>query len=350
MLPEHVVFSRFRLQRVYICILNLFLMINNYEAVYKKQHYGLVGSHSAVKVCHWTKSELLGKAACYKNTFYGIKSHQCIQMTPALNQCSENCDFCWRFQGFDSMHINEEDDPEFILEESIKAHLKLISGFKGNPKVKKELFEEASHPRHMAISLTGEPTLYTRLGELIEAATRRGITTFVVTNGTMPKVLETLNPLPTQLYVTVAGPTKEIFNDVLHPAIGNAWENFNKTLDLLPSLDTRTVIRHTMVKNVNFPFYDEYEKMDRRADPDFIESKGYVHVGQSAGRLSYENMPTHDEIMEFSSTMAKRLGYFEYADRFESRVAMIAKNPETARINVDAEIQKTLKKLELSSD
>jgi hypothetical protein len=29
---------------------------------------------------------------------------------------------------------------------------------------------------------------------------------------------------------------------------------------------------------------------------------------------------------------------------------MIAKNPETARINVDAEIQKTLKKLELSSD
>ena len=180
-------------------------MINNYEAVYKKQHYGLVGSHSAVKVCHWTKSELLGKAPCYKNTFYGIKSHQCIQMTPALNQCSENCDFCWRFQGFDSMHINEEDDPEFILEESIKAHLKLISGFKGNPKVKKELFEEASHPRHMAISLTGEPTLYTRLGELIEAATRRGITTFVVSNGTMPKVLETLNPLPTQLYITVAG-------------------------------------------------------------------------------------------------------------------------------------------------
>ena len=43
--------------------------------------------------------------------------------------------------------------------------------------------------------------------------------------------------------------------------------------------------------------------------------------------------------------MAKRLGYFEYADRFESRVAMISKNPETARINVDAEIQKTLKKL-----
>ena len=54
--------------------------------------------------------------------------------------------------------------------------------------------------------------------------------------------------------------------------------------------------------------------------------------------------------MEFSSTLAKRLGYFEYADRFESRVAMIAKNPENAKINIDEEIQKTLKKLELSSD
>ncbi len=321
-------------------------MINNYNTIYKKQHYGLVGNHSAVKVCHWTKSQLLGKGACYKNTFYGINSHQCIQMTPALNQCTENCDFCWRFQGFDSMHINNEDDPEFILEESIKQHLKLISGFKGNPEVKKELFEEARHPRHMAISLTGEPTVYTRLGELIEAAARKGISTFVVTNGTLPMVLERLDPLPTQLYVTVAGPTKEIFNDVLHPATGNAWENFNRTLELLPSLDTRKVIRHTLVKDVNMPYYDEYEEMDRKADPDFIESKGYVHVGQSSERLQYENMPSHEMVMDFSNELAKRLGYTPYADRFESRVAMIAKDPDNARIDFDLEIQKTLNKVD----
>ncbi len=317
-------------------------MINNYESIYKKQHYGLVGKHSAVKVCHWTKSELTGHGACYKNTFYRIKSSQCIQMTPSLNACSENCEFCWRFQGFDSMHISDEDDPEFILEESIKAHLKLISGFKGNPKVKKELFEEAVHPKHMAISLTGEPTLYTRLGELIEAAARRGISTFVVTNGTLPMVLEKLNPLPTQLYVTVAGPTKEIFNDVLHPAIGNAWENFNKTLELLPSLNTRKVIRHTLVKDINMPYLDEYERMDKISEPDFIESKGYVHVGQSSDRLKFENMPPHEMVLEFSNELAKRLGYTPYADRFESRVAMIAKDPSKAKINFQEEVEKQL--------
>lgn len=308
-------------------------MINNYAEVYKKQHYGLVGKHSAVKVCHWTKSEITGGPGCYKGTFYGINSHQCVQMTPALNSCTENCTFCWRFQGFDSMHISDEDDPELILEESIKAHKKLISGFKGNPKVTKEKWEEADNPKHIAISLTGEPTLYSRLGEFIELAHRRGISTFLVTNGTLPMVLEKLHPLPTQLYVTTAGPTKRIFHEVLNPAIGNAWENFNRTLELLPSLDTRKVIRHTLVKDVNMPYLDEYEKMDRTAEPDFIESKGYVHVGQSIARLGIDNMPPHDMIVEFSKELAKRLGYDFTASRSDSRVTLISKDPSKAKID-----------------
>lgn len=308
-------------------------MNNAYAQIYKKQHYGLVGNHSAVKVCHWTKSEITGGKGCYKGDFYGINSHQCVQMTPALNSCTENCTFCWRFQGFDSMHISDEDDPEFILDESIKAHRKLMSGFKGNPDVTKEKWEEAYNPRHIAISLTGEPTLYSRLGEFIELATKRGMSTFLVTNGTLPMVLEKLNPLPTQLYVTTAGPTKQIFNDVLNPSIGNAWENFQKTLELLPSLNTRTVIRHTLVKDVNMPYLDEYEKMDRTADPDFVESKGYVHVGQSITRLSIDNMPSHDLVLSFTNDLGERLGYTLKADRKDSRATLLAKDPSISRID-----------------
>ncbi len=306
---------------------------NRYQEVYKKQHYGLVGKHSAVKVCHWTKSELTGGKSCYKGTFYGINSHQCIQMTPALNSCTENCSFCWRFNGFDSMRISDEDDPEFILDESIRAHMKLISGFKGNPKVTEEKWKEAENPRHIAISLTGEPTLYTRLGEFIELAHRRGFSTFLVTNGTLPMVLEKLDPLPTQLYVTTAGPTKEIFNNLLNPSIGNAWENFARTMELLPSLDTRKVIRHTLVKGINMPFVDEYAHWDRIADPHFIESKGYVHVGQSIARLSEDNMPSHDEIMEFTISLSEKIGYEIAAERRDSRVSLMAKDPSMARIN-----------------
>lgn len=309
-------------------------MENTYKQIYRKQHYGMVGKHSAVKVCHWTKSELTGGDGCYKHQFYGIRSHQCVQMTPAVNSCTENCSFCWRFQGFDSMHISDEDDPEFILEESIEAHKKLLSGFKGNPKVTRERWEESQNPKHIAISLTGEPTIYSRLGEFIELAGKRGFTTFLVTNGTLPMVLEKLDPLPTQLYVTVAGPTKKIFNEVLNPSIGNAWENFNRTLDLLPSLDTRKVIRHTLVKDVNMPFIDEYAEMDRRADPHFIESKGYVHVGQSMERLSASNMPSHEMVVDFSVELGKRIGYEFTAENKKSRVTLLCKDPSMRKLKL----------------
>ncbi len=231
------------------------------------------------------------------------------------------------------MHISDEDDPEFILEESIKAHKRLLTGFKGNPDVSSERWEESQDPKHIAISLTGEPTLYTRLGEFIALAKKRGISTFLVTNGTLPMVLERLDPLPTQLYISVAGPTKQVFNDVLNPAMGNAWENFNRTLELLPSLNTRKVIRHTLVKDVNFPFLEEYTEMDRIASPDFVESKGYVHVGQSIARLSQDNMPSHDSIVEFSRNLANNLGYTYTAERRESRVALISKDPSMSKID-----------------
>jgi tRNA wybutosine-synthesizing protein 1 len=217
----------------------------------------------------------------------------------------------------------------------LKAHLKLISGFKGNPRVTEEKWKEASNPKHIAISLTGEPTLYTRLGEFIKLAHKRGMSTFLVTNGTLPMVLEKLNPLPTQLYVTTAGPDKKTFNELLNPAMGNAWENFQKTLELMPSLDTRKVIRHTLVKDF-MPFIDEYAKMDSIAQPDFIESKGYVHVGQSIARLSIDNMPSHNDIMDFTVKLGEKVGYEVTAERRESRVSLLAKDPSKSKINFES--------------
>lgn len=37
-----------------------------------KQGYAIVGSHSAVKTCRWTKASLRGRGFCYKHSFYGI--------------------------------------------------------------------------------------------------------------------------------------------------------------------------------------------------------------------------------------------------------------------------------------
>ena len=49
------------------------------RAALTKQGYKLIGSHSGVKICRWTKAMLRGRGGCYKHTFYGIASHRCLE-------------------------------------------------------------------------------------------------------------------------------------------------------------------------------------------------------------------------------------------------------------------------------
>ncbi len=301
--------------------------------ILEKQGYAIVGNHSAVKLCHWLRESLLRNRFCYKQQFYGIKTHRCLQMSPAVNNCTQNCLFCWRFQGFDEVHLKEVDDPEFIVEESIKQQKRLIVGYKGDPRVDRKKWEEAMEPKHAAISLIGEPTLYPRLGELIEEYHKRGFTTFLVTNGTMPEVLENLDPLPTQLYVTLAAPNEETYKKLMVPLIKNGWERLMRTLELLPSLDTRTVIRHTLVKGWNMEYVKEYAKLDSLASPDFVEAKAYVFVGYSRERLNLSNMPSHEEIRNFANSLASEMGYHYIDEKEDSRVVLLSKDKNPKKIS-----------------
>ena len=115
---------------------------------------------------------------------------------------------------------------------------------------------EAAKPKHVAISYDGEPTLYSRLGELINEFRKREISTFVVTNGTFPeriKELQDSGNLPTQLYVTMAAPDKETYLRVCSsvkpyfPVHDDHWNRLNRTLGMLSSRECRTVIRITSV-------------------------------------------------------------------------------------------------------
>lgn len=161
----------------------------------------------------------------------------------------------------------------------------------------------------MTISLTGEPTLYPRTSELIEEAKKRGMITFLVTNGTMPEALEKMNPLPFQLYVSISAPNKETYATIVKPLIKDAWERLNKTLELLPSLNTRKVLRLTMIKGYNMNDHDEYTKLVSLAQPDFIEVKAYEWVGQSQERLPKNAMPYMKDIEEFAANLSNLSGY-----------------------------------------
>ncbi len=303
----------------------------------KKQKYHMVGNHSAVKKCKWLHESLTSGRSCYKQKFYGIKSHRCLQMSPAVFYCTQQCVFCWRAQnsdlqiGWDEMKLPIWDSPEDIVQKSLDVQERILSGFKGNEKSDWKKFREALAPKHVAISLAGEPTLYEPLGELIKQFHRKGLTTFLVTNGTNSARLSDLSEEPTQLYVSVCSPNEKVFKRVCRPQFGGAWKNVNETLGLLPSFRCPTVIRTTLVKGLNMDDVEGYAKLISKARPTYVEAKAYMHVGFSNLRLSFERMPTHREVGDFAMQLAEETGYKILDESADSRVVLLSRLEKPVR-------------------
>ena len=297
----------------------------------RKQKYHFIGRHSAVKRCRWFYEALIHDRPCYKQKFYGIKTHQCIQMTPAAFYCTQQCLFCWRAQTEDlhvtwnEMKLPEWDSPEEIVENSIGAQQRILTGYYDNPKTNQRKYREALTPKHVAISLAGEPTLYGHLGELVQTFHRRGFTTFLVSNGTLPLALEKLSEEPTQLYISVCAPDEMTYKHVCRPQIPKAWQKLTETLALIPSLKCPTVMRITSVRGLNMKNAQGYARLVQKANPTYIEAKAYMHVGFSRLRLTYEGMPSHSEIRDFSMKLAEETGYSMINESTDSRVVLLSR-------------------------
>lgn len=286
--------------------------------------YRKAGKYGSVKICEWTRKSLRNEGYCYKQKFYGIESHRCIQLTPCKEFCTHACLFCWRDISKTKVKIPEfkENVSEF-LDEAIKNHRLLLTGFKGNDKTPRNKFNEAYNPKHVAISLSGEPTLYPFLSELIKEINKRKMTSFLVTNGTMPEVLKKIK-MPTQLYITLAAYDKETYEKTCNPLIADGWDKLLKSLKLMSKLKTRKVIRLTLVKDLNFSNPEKYAELIKIAKPDFVEAKSYMAVGYSRERISYEKMPSFAEIKEFSRELSKYLDYTLINEKEDSRVCLLS--------------------------
>ena len=305
----------------------------------KKQKYHLIGKHSAVKRCKWLYESIVNGRVCYKQKFYGIQSHRCIQMTPSLYYCTQQCLFCWRAQSgdmrvtWDEMRNPSIDSPEQIVEGCFKAQERIISGYKGNEKTDWSRFQEAQRPKHVAISLTGEPTLYEPLGELIDRFHHKGLTTFLVSNGNLPNKLSNLAQEPTQLYVSLCAPNEQVFKRVCRPQFHEAWKNLNHTLELMKSFKNPTVLRMTLVKGRNTDKIDDYGKLIEKANPTYIEAKAYMHIGFSTLRLGFDAMPSHSQVLEFAEEISKKTGYKILDQAPESRVVLLSRLDKAIRVS-----------------
>lgn len=288
--------------------------------------YRFVGSHNhaAAKICHWTKQSILDKGVCYKEKFYGIESHRCLQMAPAVPNCQQKCEFCWRDLSYtQTQWEGESDDPKTIIDEAVKAQNNLLCGFFGNDKANKEKLEESKTPTNAAISLAGEPMLYPEIDELIAEFNRRNFTTFVVSNGQCVDKLKNLENEPYQLYLSLDAPTKKIYNDVCQPQISEGWDNLNQSLDTLASFNSRTCIRTTCVKGRNMTNPEKYAELIKKASPDFVEIKAYMCVGSSRHRLTPDNMPTFDEVKSFAQKIGENCGKKIVNESEVSRVVLL---------------------------
>jgi tRNA wybutosine-synthesizing protein 1 len=223
------------------------------------------------------------------------------------------------------MKLPKWDEPETIVKGCRNVQSRLLSGYKGNPKISEVKFRDASIPRHVAISLAGEPTLYPFLSDLIACFHKQDFTTFLVSNGTVPNALSKLSVEPTQLYVSLCAFDKKSFQATCRPQIPKAWEKLNETLSLLQSFKCRKVIRITLVKGLNMDHAEKYARLVKRASPDFVEPKAYMHVGFSRLRLGYQNTPSHSDIQNFAVKLASLLG-FTFLDQCKhSRVVLLSK-------------------------
>ncbi|WP_338098004.1 4-demethylwyosine synthase TYW1 [Methanolapillus ohkumae] len=304
------------------------------DELMRRQGYAKAGRHSAVKTCTWLKNSMNGNGVCYKSSFYGVISHRCLQMTPTL-LCNQECVFCWRPTEISVPAPDEWDSPEQIVSGCLQAQRKLITGFGGSPNALSKNYEEAKTPSNVAISLSGEPTFYPHLPELIREFEKNEMTTFVVTNGTRPDMLRRI--FPTQLYMSLDATGEEMYEQICRPKSPMLWEKVMESLDVLKEKKkngVRTAIRITVVRDYNYSVAnaEQFSQLIRRADPDFVEVKSYMHVGFSRLRLARANMLEQEEIRNFANEIAWHAGYLYAGESESSRVVVLSKTGKTSPV------------------
>jgi tRNA wybutosine-synthesizing protein 1 len=299
----------------------------------QKAKYG-VYNHSAVELCHWTKKSFADEGNCYKHKFYGISTHRCMEMTPTAMNCENRCIYCWRpTEFYDTLQMPSHlvDEPDVIVSNLMKERERLLSGFYGNQKNDKRKLDESLLPTHYAISLSGEPTMYPKLPQLIKylmslKATR---SIFLVTNGQEPEMLRRLedeDALPTQLYLSTNATNRKMFYLINRPRHKNAWERWCESLEFLANARTRTVLRMTMIRGYNEEFNnaENFAQLISKANPHFVEIKSCMHIGMSVQRLEKSNMLEMSEVRTFVDHLINKLPGFFIMDESEiSRIVVL---------------------------
>ncbi|KAM7398918.1 hypothetical protein PAMP_018222 [Pampus punctatissimus] len=258
-----------------------------------KQGYKLIGSHSGVKLCRWTKF------VCCSPFLLSV---------PTTRHHTNPVGTEWRWK---------MDPAEKILQDSLEKHQNMIRQFRGVPGVKPERYKEGLAVKHCALSLVGEPIMYPEINAFVRLLHSHHISSFLVTNAQFPNEIRSLVPV-TQLYVSVDASTKDSLKKIDRPLFKDFWTRFLDSLKALGEKRQRTVYRLTLVKAWNVEEMQAYSELIALGQPDFIEVKGVTYCGDSsASSLTMANVPWHQEVVAFVQQLADMLPQYEIACEHE---------------------------------
>jgi len=324
-----------------------------------KQGYALIGSHSGVKVCRWTKSMLVrfprifvsfavrlpvfffvffsflsisrgGEAGVTSTASTELRVTGVWRPLPVwrVPTSASFGEFPWpriSLLFFSDVylplyswrhHTNpvgtswrwKVDDPETLVNGAMENHYRMIKQMKGVPGVVEERYQEAFQIRHCALSLVGEPIMYPHINEFVDLLHQHRISSFLVTNAQFPEKIAQLKPV-TQLYVSVDASTKESLKKVDRPLFRDFWDRFVGSLKAIGDKRQRTVYRLTLVKDYNTEELQNYVDLVSLGHPSLIEVKGVTFCGTSgASSLTMSNVPYHEEVVQFCEKMSEMLG------------------------------------------
>ncbi len=233
--------------------------IDNYEIMIDILYYMLLNNHQTHSISSLSNNIHVSKNKIERATTL-LKSQKYIKTT---DQSLDN----FRLEDDINCCIDSRDELEVLINRVLTTPDEII-----------QAHSEAMSPNHAAISLDGEPLLYPKISEFVQEFKNRNMTTFIVTNGTLPESIQNLDPLPSQLYITLPASNEIVYKKVCRPMIKNGWSKILDTLDLVESLSCRSLVRLTAVKNLNLSenYIKDYIKLINKANPNFFEIKGFT--------------------------------------------------------------------------
>jgi tRNA wybutosine-synthesizing protein 1 len=95
---------------------------------------------------------------------------------------------------------------------------------------------------------------------------------------------------------------------------------------MLSTLDTRTVLRITLIRDYNDgkEMIPAFASLLQQSNAHFVEIKSYMHIGRSINRLEYSDMLEMDEVRHFANKLSQENNSFAVMDESEiSRIVIL---------------------------